>query len=86
MHMEAMPNAQAHVSLCDFTKEPFYVFERCDVVALPSVKEGLPNVRLEALAMETPCVSSRIMGCPEVVIDGETGIDVYSMQFKIVKV
>lgn len=28
---------------------------------------------LEALAMETPCVSSRIMGCPEVVIDGETG-------------
>ena len=21
---------QAHVSLCDFTKEPFYVFERCD--------------------------------------------------------
>eukprot|EP00964_Phaeocystis_antarctica_P104254 scaffold69392_cov60-Phaeocystis_antarctica.AAC.2 len=30
MHMEAMPNAQAHVSLCDFTKEPFYVFERCN--------------------------------------------------------
>lgn len=43
------------------------------MVALPSFKEGLPNVLLEALAMETPCVSSRIMGCPEVVIDGETG-------------
>jgi hypothetical protein len=28
MCMDAIPNAQAHVSLCDFTKEPFYVFER----------------------------------------------------------
>ena len=63
----------AHASIFDFTKQPFYVFERCDVVALPSYKEGLPNVLLEALAMETPCVSSRIMGCPEVVIDGVTG-------------
>ena len=48
----------AHVSLCDFTKEPFYVFERCNVIALPSTgKEGLPNVLLEALAMEKPCVA-----------------------------
>lgn len=62
-----------HVSMCEFTKEPFYVFEACDVVAMPSFLEGLPNVLLEALAMETPCVASRIMGCPEVVIDGVTG-------------
>jgi len=62
-----------NVSVCEFTKEPFYVFEKCDVVAMPSFLEGLPNVLLEALAMETPCVASRIMGCPEVVVDGETG-------------
>lgn len=64
---------QDHATIFDFTKQPFYVFERCDVIALPSFKEGLPNVLLEALAMEKPCVASRIMGCPEVVIDGETG-------------
>eukprot|EP00933_Yihiella_yeosuensis_P051797 TRINITY_DN49769_c0_g1_i1.p1 TRINITY_DN49769_c0_g1~~TRINITY_DN49769_c0_g1_i1.p1 ORF type:complete len:439 (-),score=128.78 TRINITY_DN49769_c0_g1_i1:302-1618(-) len=64
---------QNHVSVFEFTKEPFYVFERCSVVAMPSFLEGLPNVLLEALAMETPCVASRIMGCPEVVVDGETG-------------
>jgi len=62
-----------HATLFDFTKEPFYVFERCNVIALPSYKEGLPNVLLEALAMEKPCVASRIMGCPEVVRDGVTG-------------
>jgi len=62
-----------NVSIHEFTKEPFYVFERCDCVAMPSFLEGLPNVLLEALAMETPCVASRIMGCPEVVVDGETG-------------
>ena len=53
---------QEHATLFDFTKQPFYVFERCNVVALPSLVEGLPNVLLEALAMETPCVASRITG------------------------
>ena len=35
--------------------------------------QGLPNALLEALAMEKPCVASRIYGMPEVVVDGETG-------------
>jgi len=69
----AANNLKDNVSICEFTKEPFYVFEACNVIAMPSFLEGLPNVLLEALAMETPCVASRIMGCPEVVVDGETG-------------
>jgi len=65
---------EKHVSLCEFTKQPFYVFERCDIIALPSTgKEGLPNVLLEALAMEKPCVATSKYGMPEVVVDGKTG-------------
>jgi len=83
---------QDHVSLCDFTKEPFYVFERCNVIALPSTgKEGLPNVLLEALAMEKPCVATAKYGMPEVVIDGKTGYcfpsgDVDALADAIVKI
>jgi len=62
-----------NVTIYPFTKEPFYVFEACDCIALASFLEGLPNALLEALAMEKPCVASRIYGMPEVVIDGKTG-------------
>ena len=63
-----------NAALYDFTKQPFYVFERCNLVALPSTgKEGLPNVLLEALAMEKPCVATRAYGMSEVVLDGKTG-------------
>jgi len=82
----------ANVTLESFTKEPFYVFERCNVIALPSTgKEGLPNVLLEALAMETPCVATNKYGMPEVVIDGKTGYlfpsgDVDALADAIVKI
>ena len=44
-----------------------------DVVVLPSRREGLPVVALEALALERPLVATRVGGTPTVVIDGETG-------------
>lgn len=43
------------------------------VLALPTYREGLPNVPLEASAMEIPVVATNIPGCVDAVIDGVTG-------------
>ncbi len=44
-----------------------------DVVAVPSVQEGLGLSAMEALACGIPVVASRVGGLPEVVKDGATG-------------
>jgi glycosyltransferase involved in cell wall biosynthesis len=63
-----------HVTFFPFTTEPNYVFDRIDILTLPSLyKEGLPNVLLEAMSMGIPVISSRMAGVPEIVFDGETG-------------
>jgi len=50
---------------------PFY--HACDIVALPSLTEGMPNAALEAMMFAKPVVASNVGGIPEVVIDRETG-------------
>lgn len=65
-----------HVTFCAFTREAEYAFERFDLTVLPSYREGLPNVLLESMSMETPVIASRIAGIPEVVRDGYTGYSV----------
>ncbi|AGN00938.1 group 1 glycosyl transferase [Salinarchaeum sp. Harcht-Bsk1] len=49
------------------------VYDAMDALVLPSYTEGLPRVVLEAQAMATPVIASRVGGVPEVVEDGETG-------------
>jgi glycosyltransferase involved in cell wall biosynthesis len=48
-------------------------FEAMDVFALSSLREGLPNVLLEAMALEVPVVSTRVSGVPRLVQDGRNG-------------
>ena len=42
-------------------------YARADLFCLPSFAEGVPVVAMEAMAMELPVVSTRIMGIPELV-------------------
>jgi glycosyltransferase involved in cell wall biosynthesis len=49
-------------------------FEAMDVFALSSYREGLPNVLLEAMALEVPVVATRVNGVPRLVQDGRTGL------------
>jgi glycosyltransferase involved in cell wall biosynthesis len=45
-----------------------------DIFCLPSFAEGIPVVAIEAMAMELPVVTTRIMGIPELVTDGTEGL------------
>lgn len=49
------------------------LYEAMDVFALSSYREGLPNVLLEAMAMEVPVVATRVNGVPRLVTHGATG-------------
>ncbi|MHA2307123.1 MAG: glycosyltransferase family 4 protein, partial [Candidatus Hodarchaeales archaeon] len=57
-----------------FTSEPKFIFERIDILILPSLfKEGLPNVLIESLAMGKPVIASNLGGIPEIVKESKTG-------------
>ena len=45
-----------------------------DVAVLPSAWENFPHAAVEALAMGTPVVATRVGGVPEIVHDGENGL------------
>lgn len=47
--------------------------EQCSCFILPSYHEGMANTLLEAGAMGRPLITSRIHGCMEAVLDGESG-------------
>ena len=53
------------VRLLGFCKDTVAFHEALDVFVLSSQREGLPNVVLEAAAMETPLVSTRVAGIPK---------------------
>jgi glycosyltransferase involved in cell wall biosynthesis len=48
-------------------------FSASDILVLPSLSEGRPNVVLEAFACEVPVVATNVGGIPELMINGETG-------------
>lgn len=48
--------------------------DEATVVLLPSLREGLPVVAVQAALRARPIVAARVGGLPEIVVDGETGV------------
>jgi glycosyltransferase involved in cell wall biosynthesis len=65
---------QGRARLLGFRSDLPEWFQAMDVFVLSSLREGLPNVVLEAMALETPVVATRIAGVPRLVRDGENGL------------
>lgn len=61
------------VHLLGQTDDARGVYAAADIVTLPTYREGMPNVPLEAAAMRLPVVATRIPGCVDAVQDGVTG-------------
>lgn len=49
-------------------------YRQADAFVLPSFAEGIPVVLMEAMAIQVPCVTTRITGIPELIRDGIDGL------------
>ena len=61
------------VSFCGHQESLAGYYEALDILILPSISEGLPNVVLEAMVFEKPVIATRVGSVPDVIthqVDG----------------
>lgn len=75
-HLEqliAMNDLGHAFALAGFSEVLDHLLPNADLMVLPSLTEGLPNIVLEASAAGVPVVATAVGGTPEAVVDSETG-------------
>ena len=63
-----------HIRLLGFRDDIMDFYQGLDVFVLNSLREGLPNVVLEAMAYEVPVISTRVAGVPRLITNGYDGV------------
>lgn len=66
--------AGGRIKLLGFCEDTIGLYHALDGFVLSSLREGLPNVVLEAMAMRVPVVATRVAGVPNLLTDGQTGV------------
>ncbi|MCL6415808.1 glycosyltransferase family 4 protein [Aestuariirhabdus sp. Z084] len=61
------------IHLLGFQEDIRPVLTQADVLVLPSYREGFPNVVLQAFAMETPVIATKVNGCNEIIVPENNG-------------
>ena len=64
---------KGRIHLTGYRNDAPEVIAACDVLVLPSIREGLPRVILESLAYSTPVITSANEGSMEIIEDGVNG-------------
>lgn len=65
---------ESRVKFLGFVDDVSALLAVADVVCLPSQKEGLPRIVMEAMAAARPVVATNVLGTREVVVNGVTGL------------
>lgn len=69
-----MWRSEGHVELLNPVADVRSIMAEADCVVLPSYREGLPRVLIEASAMAKPVITTDVPGCRQVVEHGVTGL------------
>ncbi len=63
-----------NVTLLGFVRDVKPYIEATDIFVSSSLREGIANVILEAMALGTPIIATRVAGTPALIEDGESGL------------
>jgi glycosyltransferase involved in cell wall biosynthesis len=64
---------EGHLQFLGARSAPWAALATCDVIALPSLYEGLPLALIEALTLGLPVVATTAGGAREVLVNGQNG-------------
>jgi len=65
---------EGHVTVLGFCDDIAGLFQSSHIVVLPSYREGLPKVLIEAAACGRAVITSNVPGCRHVIVDNKTGL------------
>lgn len=71
--LHEMIRSDSSIIVTGHVANPSSYYQLFDVCVLPSYREGLPTVLIEASALRIPVVATRVTGCVDAVVPGFTG-------------